>query len=106
MGYYFFYRPKPKRFNYVPRYYDPVKEAREQRKAELGLGSAEMSKEELFRAKMRSKWRTNDDADTKKSRAQRTLKAVIYVGIIAVVFYWVFCTDVFEVFVRGLGIGR
>ena len=33
-----FFRPhksKPRQFNYIPRYYDPAKEAREQRRAEL-----------------------------------------------------------------------
>ena len=28
---------KPRQFNYRPRYYDPEKEARERRRAELGL---------------------------------------------------------------------
>ncbi len=31
----FFSLPKPKKFNYIPRYYDPEKEEREKRRSEL-----------------------------------------------------------------------
>ena len=31
----FFYKHKPRKFNYIPRYYDPDKEAWEKKKAEL-----------------------------------------------------------------------
>ena len=31
----FFYTPKPRQFDYRPRYYDPEKEAREKRREEL-----------------------------------------------------------------------
>lgn len=31
----FFYTPKPRQFDYKPRYYDPEQEAREQRRREL-----------------------------------------------------------------------
>lgn len=31
----FFYTPKPRKFDYRPRYYDPEKEAREARRREL-----------------------------------------------------------------------
>ena len=39
MGFNFFHAPKPRTFNYTPRYYDPAKEALEKKKAAMGLDS-------------------------------------------------------------------
>lgn len=43
----FFYTPKPRQFDYRPRYYDPEKEARERRRAEL-LGEKTASSDEEY----------------------------------------------------------
>ena len=37
----FFYRHNPKKYNYIPRYYDPDKEAWEQKKAEFWVENLE-----------------------------------------------------------------
>ena len=35
----FFYRHNPKKFNYIPRYYNPEEQAWEEKKAAAGLDS-------------------------------------------------------------------
>ena len=52
MGFNFFNMPKPRTFNYTPRYYDPAKEALEKKKAAMGLDS-KLSEEEKRRMRIR-----------------------------------------------------
>ena len=52
MGFNFFNAPKPRTFNYTPRYYDPAKEALEKKKAAMGLDS-KLSEEEKRRMRIR-----------------------------------------------------
>ena len=52
MGFFMFHRPEMPKFNYIPRYYNPEKEALEKKKAAMGLDS-ELSDSEKLRVKMR-----------------------------------------------------
>ena len=54
----FFYRHNPKKFNYIPRYYNPEEQAWEEKKAAAGLDS-KLTHEEQLRAQMRSKCGTD-----------------------------------------------
>ena len=60
----FFYKHQPRKFNYIPRFYDPDKEAWEQKKAELGY-DAKLSHEQQFRAQMRRSWHAKQAEESK-----------------------------------------
>ena len=51
----FFYRHNPKKFNYIPRYYNPEEQAWEEKKAAAGLDS-KLTHEEQLRAQMRREY--------------------------------------------------
>ena len=97
----FFYRHKPKGFNYIPRYYDPQKEEWERKKAEAGYESS-LSHEEQFRLQMRNKWGTNKDAEDSSERRYKTVRALIIGAIVLVAFYFIFCTPMFTNIISGL----
>lgn len=97
----FFYRHKPKGFNYIPRYYDPQKEAWEQKKAEAGMGTS-LSHEEQLRLQMRKKWGVEKDAESSSERRYKTVRAVIIGGVVLLAFYYIFCTPMFTRLVEGL----
>ena len=97
----FFYRHKPKGYNYVPRYFDPDKEAWERKKAEAGMSSS-LSHEEELRLQMRKKWGTNKDAEDPSERRYKTIRAIVIGAIVLVAFYYIFCTPMFTHLVEGL----
>lgn len=79
----FFRRPKPKGFNYKPRYYDPEKEELEERRRQLM-----QSKEEAeFRRAMDKSWRIAEKK-TKQEAFKRSL--IIYLIIAALLVYFIF----------------
>ena len=53
MGFYVFHTPKPRKFNYTPRYFDPNQEALEKKKAAMGLDS-KLSEYEKRRMRIRT----------------------------------------------------
>lgn len=99
-----FKTPKPKRFNYKPRYYDKEKEKLEQKKAGLGLDT-KLSHGESLRFQMRKRWNP-DEVDTSKSM----LSKIIYYGFYTVVVvggvYAIFFTDLVDKIVALFGVGR
>ena len=97
----FFYRHKPKGFNYIPRYYDPQKEEWEQKKAEAGLQTNQSHEEEL-RLQMRKKWGVEKDAADPAERRYKTIRAVIIGAVVLAAFYLIFCTPLFTTLVAGL----
>ena len=97
----FFYKHNPKKFNYIPRYYNPEKQALEERKAEMGLDS-NLSHEEQLRLEMRKKWGTEKDKEDPSERRSKMLRTIIIVGIVVVAFYYIFCTPMFTNIVSGL----
>ena len=96
----FFYRQKPKGFNYIPRYYDPDKEAWEKKKAAQGMES-NLSHEEQLRMQMRSKWGSKDE-ETPSDKRSRLLRLLVLGGIIVFLFYFIFCTPIITNVVSGL----
>lgn len=97
----FFYKPKPKGFNYIPRYYDPEKEAWEQKKAAAGLNS-DLSHEEKLRLEMRKKWNTAKEEEDPKERTSRMIRKVVIGLFVVFIFYYIFCTPVLTNIVSGL----
>lgn len=97
----FFYKPSPKKFNYVPRYFDPEKEAWEKKKAEMGYDS-KLSHEEQLRMQMRSKWGLGQDEESPAERRNRMIKRFLVGAFVLFIFYFVFCTPVLTNIVSGL----
>lgn len=97
----FFYRPKPRGFNYIPRYYDPEKEAWEKKKAEAGMNSS-LSHEEELRLQMRKKWGVEKDKESPSERRYKTMRAIIIGAVVLVAFYFIFCTPMFTNLVASL----
>lgn len=104
MRFTFFRTPKPKEFNYSPRYYDEERERLEQRKAELGLDST-LSPKESLRLQMKKRWRQGGN-----NPGTNSLSKVIYyafygfVGIGGV--YVIFFTDMVDKLIMLFGIGK
>jgi len=86
----FFKTPKPKQFNYIPRYYDPEKEELEKRKKELGL-LGEGDAHQYLKAQMRRRWRADAHQRADRSSAVRVF---IYLMILFLTVYLFFFTDV------------
>jgi cytochrome c-type biogenesis protein CcmH/NrfG len=91
----FFYRHNPKKFNYIPRYYDPEKEAWEQKKAELGY-DAKLSHEAQFRAQMRRSWSAPKNEESKEEQRAKLIRRIVLAVFVCLVFYLVFGTGLME----------
>jgi len=92
----FFKRPKPRQFNYIPRYYNKEKEEREQRKKELGITNSDNAGDKL-RAEIQRKWRYERQ---KSKSATSELKTVLYLVIIGLLIYLIFFTEFVNNFAR------
>lgn len=98
----FFKRPKPKQFNYRPRYWDPEAEEFERRKRLLdGDGSDDKSGRSGhdLRAEIESKWRRRRNADN-VGRSNPWMKLFIYALIIFFAIYFIFFTGFINNLVR------
>ncbi|NOX85336.1 MAG: hypothetical protein GXO86_05140 [Chlorobi bacterium] len=94
MRFILFRTPKPKRFSYTPRYYDPEKERLERRKAELGLKS-KLSHNESLRLRMDKTWKKYDK-DSRKNLVARVIYYTFYVFLIVGSIYVILFTDFVE----------
>ena len=97
----FFYKHKPKKFNYIPRYYDPEQQAWEEKKAAAGLDS-KLTHEEQLRIKMRQKWGASRNEENKEEQRSKLIRRIILGVFILFVFYFIFCTPVLNNIVGGL----
>ena len=88
----FFKRPKPRKFNYKPLYYDPVKEEMEERRKELE-GISEGDPRARLKAEIRRKWRRNDE---ERPSTNQGIRIIIYLLIIALSVYFIFFTDLIQ----------
>ena len=97
----FFYRHNPKKFNYIPRYYNPAEQEWEEKKAAAGLDS-KLTHEEQLRAQMRNKWGAKKNEETKEERRAKTIRRVVLGVFIVLLFYLVFGTPLMQTIVGGL----
>ncbi len=100
MGFFMFHRPEMPKFNYIPRYYNPEKEALEKRKAAMGLDS-QLTDSEKLRVKMRKSWGRNidDGQKLKQGYSFRWIRYAIIFGIAAFLIAVIFFTPFVENFV-------
>ena len=97
----FFYKHTPKKFNYIPRDYDPEEEAWEQKKAELGY-DAKLSHEAQFRAQMRRSWSAPKNEESKEERRTKMIRRIVLGVFVLFIFYFIFCTPMMTRIVGGL----
>jgi len=99
----FFKRPKPKKFNYRPRYWDPEQEEFEKRKRELdGVGPDERTDDEVkddLKRQMETRWRRRHIPDN-VGRANPWMRLFIYALIIFFAIYFIFFTGFINNLVR------
>ncbi|MGN0033350.1 MAG: hypothetical protein ACI358_06205 [Candidatus Limimorpha sp.] len=102
MGIFMFHRPEPRKFNYIPRYYDPEKEALERKKAEMGVSSS-LSEEDKLRIKMRKSWgRGSEEGKEKSGRgiSYKTLRSIIFICFAALLVYFILFTPLIDDFIK------
>ncbi len=97
----FFYKHNPKKFNYIPRYFDPEQQAWEEKKAAAGLDS-KLTHEEQLRIQMRQKWGANKNEESKEEQRNKLIRRIVLGVFILFVFYFIFCTPVLNNIVGGL----
>ena len=97
----FFYKHNPKKFNYIPRYYNPEQQAWEEKKAAAGLDS-KLNHEEQLRVQMRQKWGAKKNEESKEEQRAKLVRRIALGVFIVVLFYMVFGTDLWFNIVQGL----
>ncbi len=100
MGFYFFHTPKPRQFNYIPRYFDPEKEALEKKKAAMGLDS-KLSEAEKRRMRIRRGFGYSpEEMQEKKKFSFNSMRHIVLFGLIGFITYVIFGTPLIENFIE------
>jgi len=95
----FFHTPQPKGFYIPPRYYDPNKEAREERerriKEELGIVDEKVDDGKPYRPNIKGQFRMaqGKSKTSERSRQASNTRLIILIMILALVFYLFFYSD-------------
>lgn len=81
-----------RRFDYVPRYYDPRKEALEKKlkqaqQENLSVDENKMAREIKFKAELQNKW---GNSEYKSQSMRSNIRLIVILGIIIVLFYYIF----------------
>lgn len=97
----FFYKHNPRKFNYIPRYFDPEQQAWEEKKAAAGLDS-KLTHEEQLRLQMRQKWGAKKNEESKEEQRNKLIRRIVLGVFILFIFYFIFCTPVLNNIVSGL----
>ena len=98
----FFKTPKPKSFNYNPRYFDKQKDDLEKKKAILGVEN-KLSKDEDLRLRMSSRWGKNN-LDDGRSMLSKTVTYLIYATFIGLTVYFILFTEIIENMLKAFGV--
>lgn len=100
MGFSMFHTPKPRKFNYVPRYFDPEKEALEKKKASMGLDS-KLSEQEKRRIRIRSGFGYDqEEMNKRRDVGFKGMRYIIFIGFMCLFLYIIFMTPLIENFVE------
>ncbi len=94
MRFVFFKTPKPKEFNFYPRYYDPKKEEIERRRAARGL-KGNLSRHETLRLQMSKRWKKGE-VDPGNKGITKLIVYGFYVLFIFGSIYLILFTDFVE----------
>lgn len=96
-------RVKPKKYDYIPQHYDPIKEDLERRLAKYGGGEmtdADLAKERI-RGGIRMKARGNKEVLRKGTRAANIRLAITFIIVVAISYY-VITSDGFNAFLNRI----
>lgn len=104
MRFIMFRTPKPKQFNYKPRYYDEGKEKIEQKKAEMGYESR-LSHRESLRLQMSKRWHKGKSEKSSNPITQ-LFYYLFYIFVIFGGIYLIFFTDFVDKIVSLFGVGK
>ncbi len=101
MGFYMFHTPKPRKFNYIPRHFDPNQEALEKKKAAMGLDS-KLSEHEKRRMRIRTGFGYDPEefAEKKNKIGFKGMRYVVFGGLLALFIYIIFGTPLIENFIQ------
>lgn len=101
MAFYIFHTPKPRKFNYVPRYFDPNQEALEKKKAAMGLDS-KLSDYEKLRMRIRTGYGYEPDEEVKKNNkiGFKGMRFIVFFGVMGLLTYIIFGTPLLDNFVQ------
>ena len=97
----FFFRHNPKKFNYIPRYYNPDEQAWEEKKAAAGLDN-KLTHEEQLRIKMRQRWSATKNEESKEEQRAKLIRRIVLGVFVLFLFYFIFCTPLMQTIVNGL----
>lgn len=92
MGWFTPYK-KANKFNYIPRFYDPVKEAREQRRRELRGESVETDNAEEYAPGMYLRTQREARAERRRSVANRAggkRSGIVFAAVVVLVFLFAY----------------
>ena len=93
-----FKTPKPRRFDYSPRYYDEREDRRKRTKKiadELRSGSDGILDTEGLRANMHERWQKGRKASKSDLMGSRGMNLVIIVAVLLLVAYLIFYLPIF-----------
>lgn len=96
-------KKRANKFNYVPRYYDPAKEAREERRAELRGERAEDANREYRPGQyIRTQREARDARRQRESQKGRTRTwKIIGAGVFIILFLYILYPKFADVFIRA-----
>lgn len=97
----FFYRHNPRKFNYIPRYFNPEEQSWEEKKAAAGLDS-KLTHEEKLRIQMRQKWRAKEGEDSMAEQRAKLIRRIMLGVFVVFMFYIIFGTNLMTNIVSGL----
>ncbi len=86
----FFYLPKPKGFNYIPRYFDPEKEEREERRRKLHAGKDNETDGTTSETRIRGKMRSAYHFRHEKRSHTSTIRVIIFLVLLFLLIYWLY----------------
>ncbi len=101
MNFIFFRPQKAKKFNYVPRFYDPDKELWEKRKAELGLLD-DLDGQNDLRRKIQARWHRKTH-ETGKDKV-RSFSLAIGIATVFISLYLIFFTHLIDNILLAFGL--
>lgn len=97
-----FRTPKPKAFNYKPRYFDDKRDELERRKAKFGLESR-LSRDEELRLQMSRRWGKGLEKEGKTLIA-KVVAYLVYATFIFGTIYLIMFTNIIEDMLKAFGV--
>ena len=94
-------RPKPRKFDYMPRFYDPIKEELDNR---IGSYKSE-NKEDQLKDRIKQGLRQRYNSDTSSYRTNQVkrsnLRLLYIIGILMLVAYMLLKSNMFQKFIES-----